>query len=86
MGILLAIVIGGLVGAFAKILIPGKDAGGVIITMLLGIAGSAAASVTGRALGWYPTLVSVPALATGLLGAALVLFAYRRLVIARRTA
>lgn len=45
--------IGLIVGAIAKLLMPGKDPGGFIITMLLGIAGSFIATFIGRALGWY---------------------------------
>jgi len=45
--------IGLIVGAVAKLLMPGKDPGGFIVTMLLGIAGSVFATWLGRALGWY---------------------------------
>lgn len=47
------LVIGLVVGAIAKLLIPGKDPGGCIITILLGIAGALVASYLGQALGWY---------------------------------
>ncbi|OJV22499.1 MAG: transglycosylase [Verrucomicrobia bacterium 61-8] len=53
MGILSAIIIGLLVGAIAKLLMPGRDPGGWIITILLGIAGSFVAGFLGRSLGWY---------------------------------
>lgn len=53
MGILSAIIIGLLVGAVAKLLMPGRDPGGWIITILLGIAGSFVAGFLGRSLGWY---------------------------------
>jgi uncharacterized membrane protein YeaQ/YmgE (transglycosylase-associated protein family) len=46
-------VIGLIVGALAKLIMPGKDPGGIIVTMLLGIAGSLFAGYLGRALGWY---------------------------------
>jgi uncharacterized membrane protein YeaQ/YmgE (transglycosylase-associated protein family) len=46
-------IIGLVVGAIAKLLMPGKDPGGIWITMALGIAGSMIASFLGRALGWY---------------------------------
>ena len=52
-GILMTIIIGLLVGIVAKFLKPGKDPGGFIITILLGIAGSFAATFIGKALGWY---------------------------------
>jgi uncharacterized membrane protein YeaQ/YmgE (transglycosylase-associated protein family) len=45
--------IGLIVGAVAKLIMPGKDPGGIWITMLLGIAGSFLASWLGRLLGWY---------------------------------
>jgi len=65
-------------GALAKFLMPGKDPGGLIITMLLGIAGSVLAGFLGRSLGLYQEgqgagfLMSVA-------GAILLLFAYRML-------
>jgi len=45
--------IGLIIGAVAKFLMPGKDPGGIIVTMLIGIAGSFLASWLGRAVGWY---------------------------------
>jgi uncharacterized membrane protein YeaQ/YmgE (transglycosylase-associated protein family) len=53
MYIIWAILIGLLVGAVAKLLMPGKDPGGIIVTILLGIAGSIVATFLGQALGWY---------------------------------
>jgi uncharacterized membrane protein YeaQ/YmgE (transglycosylase-associated protein family) len=48
-----AAMIGLLVGALAKLIMPGRDPGGIFITMALGIAGSLIASVLGRSLGLY---------------------------------
>jgi uncharacterized membrane protein YeaQ/YmgE (transglycosylase-associated protein family) len=45
--------IGLLAGAVAKFVMPGKDPGGIIITMLLGIAGSVVATYLGSLIGWY---------------------------------
>lgn len=45
--------IGLLAGALAKLIMPGKDPGGLIITMLLGIAGSFVATYLGQWIGWY---------------------------------
>jgi uncharacterized membrane protein YeaQ/YmgE (transglycosylase-associated protein family) len=45
--------IGLIAGAVAKFIMPGKDPGGIIITMLLGIAGSLLAGYLGRLLGFY---------------------------------
>ena len=53
MAILSIILIGLVVGAIAKLLMPGKDPGGFIVTILLGIAGAFIASYLGQALGWY---------------------------------
>lgn len=51
--LLWTIIIGAVIGAVAKLLMPGRDPGGCIITILLGIAGSFVASYLGQALGWY---------------------------------
>ncbi len=48
-----AIIIGGLAGLVAKFLMPGRDPGGFIITILLGIAGAVVATFLGQAVGWY---------------------------------
>ncbi len=53
MSIIWTIVIGFIVGLLAKLVMPGKDPGGYIITAALGIAGSLIASYGGRALGIY---------------------------------
>jgi uncharacterized membrane protein YeaQ/YmgE (transglycosylase-associated protein family) len=48
-----AIIIGGIAGAIARFLMPGRDPGGIIITILLGIAGSVVATWLGEQIGWY---------------------------------
>jgi uncharacterized membrane protein YeaQ/YmgE (transglycosylase-associated protein family) len=53
MGFLWMLIIGLVVGAIAKFLMPGKDPGGFIVTILIGIAGALLAGFLGRALGWY---------------------------------
>lgn len=47
------VIIGLIIGVIAKLLMPGKDPGGFIITILLGIAGSFVGTFIGRALGMY---------------------------------
>ena len=47
------LLIGLVVGAVAKFVMPGKDPGGIIVTMLIGVAGSLIATYAGRAMGWY---------------------------------
>jgi uncharacterized membrane protein YeaQ/YmgE (transglycosylase-associated protein family) len=53
MHILWMILIGFVIGLLARLLMPGDDSHGIVITTLLGIAGSVAASYAGQALGWY---------------------------------
>jgi len=53
MGILSWIVFGLIVGALAKLVMPGRDPGGIIITIVLGIVGSMLGGFLGQALGWY---------------------------------
>jgi uncharacterized membrane protein YeaQ/YmgE (transglycosylase-associated protein family) len=53
MTILWTLIIGLIVGAIAKLLMPGRDPGGFIITILIGIAGALIAGFIGRALHWY---------------------------------
>ena len=53
MWIIGTIIIGLLAGVVAKLLMPGRDPGGFIITTLLGIAGAFVATWIGQAIGWY---------------------------------
>ena len=79
MGILGWILFGLIVGALAKLVMPGRDPGGIIITMLLGIAGAVLGGFVGRAMGFYG-----PGEAAGFLmsfvGAVLLLALYRMMV------
>ena len=81
-GIIGWIVIGLLAGGIAKLLMPGKDPGGCIITILLGIAGALLAGFLGRAIGWYGPDDGAGFIAA-IVGAFLILLIYR-LVLARR--
>jgi len=72
------LLVGLIVGAIAKFVMPGKDPGGIIVTMLLGIAGSFVASYLGRALGWYREGETAGWIMS-ILGAVLLLFLYRLL-------
>ena len=76
MGILGTIIVGLIVGAIAKLLMPGKDPGGFIITILLGLAGAFVATYLGQAMNWYR--VGEPASWIGsVIGAMLLLLVYR---------
>lgn len=68
--------IGLVAGALAKLLMPGKDPGGMLVTMLLGIAGSIVAGFLGRSLGWYHEGESA-GLIMSVVGAVLLLWVYR---------
>ena len=76
MSILLTIVIGLIVGAIAKLLMPGKDPGGAIVTILLGIAGSFVAGMLGHALGWYEA-GDGPGIIASVIGSVILLAIYR---------
>ncbi len=84
MSILGVIVTGLVVGALAKLVMPGKDPGGILITILLGVAGSVVAYFIGRAAGWYLSYADGPGIIASVLGAVLVLALYRWAVGGRR--
>lgn len=70
------LIIGLIVGAIAKFLMPGKDPGGFIITILIGIVGALLAGFLGRTLGWYNEGESAGFIAS-VVGAILLLVIYR---------
>lgn len=76
MGIIWTILIGLAAGVIAKLLMPGRDPGGFIITILLGIAGAFVASFLGQTIGWYEAGEGA-GLIGAVLGAVLILIAYR---------
>lgn len=81
-GFLAWIVIGALAGAIAKFIMPGRDPGGCLVTVLLGVAGAALAGFLGNQLGWYRQGEGAGFLAA-IVGAIIILFIYR-LVAGRR--
>ncbi len=83
-GIIGWIVIGLLAGGIAKLLMPGRDPGGCIVTILLGIAGALLAGFLGRAVGWYGAGDEGAGFIAAIIGAFLILLIYR-LVLRRRT-
>ena len=83
MHILAMLIVGLIVGALAKLFMPGKDPGGIIVTMLLGIAGSFVAGFLGRAVGLYRDPATGPGIIASILGA-MILLAIYRVVIGRR--
>ena len=82
MSILTWILFGLIVGALAKLVMPGRDPGGIIVTMLLGIAGAVVGGMIGRGMGLYETNQTA-GFFMSFLGAVVLLFVYR-LIVGRR--
>jgi uncharacterized membrane protein YeaQ/YmgE (transglycosylase-associated protein family) len=80
--VLIWILFGLVVGALAKLLMPGTDPGGIIVTILLGIAGSLVGGFLGRMLGLYERGQAAGFLMS-LLGAVVLLVLYRQFVRSR---
>ncbi|HEV8309845.1 MAG TPA: GlsB/YeaQ/YmgE family stress response membrane protein [Methylomirabilota bacterium] len=78
MSILGWIIFGLVVGIVAKFLMPGRDPGGFIVTILLGIAGALVGGFLGRAVGWYGEGDPVGFL-MAVVGAVVLLIVYRML-------
>jgi uncharacterized membrane protein YeaQ/YmgE (transglycosylase-associated protein family) len=82
LNLLWMIIIGFIAGALAKLLMPGKDPGGFLITIALGIAGALLATLLGRLVGWYQ-----PGDSAGFIGAvigAIILLSLYRLLKRKR--
>ena len=84
MSIIWMIIIGGIAGLLAKLIMPGRDPGGVIVTVLLGIAGAVVAGFIGRAIGWYDEPGEGAGLIASVIGAVIILAGYR-LIAGERT-
>jgi uncharacterized membrane protein YeaQ/YmgE (transglycosylase-associated protein family) len=82
-GVIGWIIFGLIVGVIAKFLMPGRDPGGFIVTILLGIAGAVVAGYLGRAVGWYRAGESAGYLMS--IAGAIVLLVIYRLAVGRRT-
>jgi uncharacterized membrane protein YeaQ/YmgE (transglycosylase-associated protein family) len=76
MSILVTIIVGLVVGAIAKLVMPGRDPGGVLVTILLGVAGAFVAGVLGHAFGWYASGEG-PGIVASVIGAVILLATYR---------
>jgi uncharacterized membrane protein YeaQ/YmgE (transglycosylase-associated protein family) len=77
------IIIGGIAGVIAKLLMPGRDPGGCIITILLGIAGALLAGWLGHVIGWYRPGEGAGFIAA-IVGAIIILVIYRLVAGGRR--
>ena len=84
MALIWAAIVGLVIGALAKLIMPGKDPGGIIVTILLGIAGSVVGNMIGSGLGLYAP--GEPAgFIMSLVGALLLLWIYRMATRSRGT-
>jgi uncharacterized membrane protein YeaQ/YmgE (transglycosylase-associated protein family) len=83
MHIIGTIIIGFLAGLIAKFLMPGRDPGGFIVTILLGIAGAFVATYLGQALGWYRADEGAGFIGA-VVGSIIILLVYR-LIVGRRS-
>ena len=77
-GLLVTIIIGFVVGVIAKLIMPGKENMGFIVTTLLGIAGSLVATYIGQAMGWYEAGQGAGWIGS-IVGAFLLLWIYQKL-------
>ena len=82
-GVLGWMIFGLIVGALAKLVMPGRDPGGIFVTMAIGIAGALTGGFIGRALGWYGPTDGAGFLMS-FFGAILLLWLYR-MMFARRS-
>ena len=76
MQIVITLLVGLVVGALAKLVMPGRDPGGILVTMLLGIAGAFIAGALGHSLGWYG-MGDGPGLIASVFGSVVLLGIYR---------
>jgi uncharacterized membrane protein YeaQ/YmgE (transglycosylase-associated protein family) len=77
MWIVWALIIGLVVGAAAKLVLPGRDPGGILVTIGLGIAGALLAAWFGRAAGWYREAGQAPGFVASVVGAVVLLVIHR---------
>ena len=83
MGIITWIIVGLIAGALAKLILPGDDPGGIIVTILLGIAGAILGGFIGNALfdaDWRDEFWDVSTWLSAIVGAVILLLIYRMLV------
>lgn len=84
MEFLWTLIVGLVAGALARAIMPGKDRAGIVVTMLLGVAGAFVAALLGRALGWYGDVDDAPGIVASIVGALLLLGLYRAVLSFRR--
>jgi len=76
-GWIMTIIIGGFAGAVGKWIMPGKDPGGLVVTLLLGIAGALLVTLLGTLIGWYEAGEGAGFIGA-VIGSIILLFIYRK--------
>jgi uncharacterized membrane protein YeaQ/YmgE (transglycosylase-associated protein family) len=76
MGIVVMLILGLVVGAIARFVMPGREPIGLLLTMLLGLAGAVVAGIVGTSLGWY-RVGQIPGIIASVLGAIMLIALYR---------
>ncbi len=84
MGVISWLIFGLVIGAIAKLLMPGRDPGGFIVTIILGIVGSFLGGFIGRAIGMYGPQQRSAGWIMSIVGAIVILAIYRLIVGRRR--
>jgi uncharacterized membrane protein YeaQ/YmgE (transglycosylase-associated protein family) len=77
MALVWMLMVGLVIGGFARLLVPGRHPGGLMMSLLLGVAGSCVAGYIGRGMGFYDVPGQGSGLVASLVGAVLMLFVYR---------
>lgn len=83
MGLIGTLIVGLVVGAIAKLLMPGRQGGGIIVTTLLGVGGALLATYVGQAIGWYQAGQGAGWIAS-VLGAIVVVWIYGKFIAGKR--
>lgn len=73
MGIIATLVLGLIAGALAKLVMPGEQGGGIIVTMLLGVVGAFVGGLVGQMIGWSITGLNFGSIVLAVIGALIVL-------------
>ena len=77
MALVWMLIVGLVIGAFARLLFPGRQLGGLLMSLLLGVAGSCVAGYLGRGMGFYDVPGQGTGIVASLIGALMLLFVYR---------
>lgn len=83
MHLILFLIFGLIIGAVARLIVPGHEPGGWITSMIIGVIGAYLGGFVGRALNLYPNYQSTGGWVSSLIGAVVVAFIYHAVVVWR---